>query len=193
MELPEFTTTPTRVPAALWEALQEICWRQDNKFLEDAARIINVPAAEIKRRVLGTRGVVSAVVSSNGAWFDGTQCPIMIQCGGEMWRRCCEPAECNGYCWGHKKGKGPRYDSEFIKSLEVRTAWRLDGAVVWVDSEGVVYDSLGKILKGLSIDTTNGVCHDSRPPPPPWTRDELAAEELAKANAEGTDSGSESD
>jgi hypothetical protein len=170
-----FSTTPTRVPAALWESLQTICWAQDNRFLEDAARIINVPAAEIKRRVLGARGVVSAVVSTAGTWYDGAQCPIMIPCGGEMWRRCCEPAECNGCCWTHKKGKGLRYDSEYIQSLPVRTCMRLDGAVVWVSTDGIVYDSLGKELKGVRIDLSNGVCYDDRPTPPSWTREEHEA------------------
>lgn len=175
MELNDFQTTPTRVPAALWESLQEICWRQDNKFLEDAARILNVPAAEIKRRVLGTRGVVSAVVSTSGAWYEGTTCPIMMPCGGTMWRRCCEPAEYNGHCWAHKKGKGLRYDSDFFHDLPIRMPWRLDDAVVWVDSSGALYDGVGKELKGVRIDTTNGVCYDDRPVPSPWTRDELAA------------------
>jgi hypothetical protein len=175
MEVPELTTNPTRVPAALWECLQRICWEQDNRFLEDAARIINVPAAEIKRRVLGTRGVLSAVVTTTSNWYDGEQCPIMIECGERMLRRCCEPAESNGFCWSHRKGKGIEYDSEYVKSLEVREAWRIDGQTVWVDADGIVYDRVGKILKGLHIDTTNGIIHDSRPTPPPWTREELAA------------------
>jgi len=179
MDIDELKTTPTRVPAALWESLQTICWQQDNKFLEDVSRILNVPAAEIKRRVLGTRGVVSAVISTGGAWFEGTQCPIMIPCGMDMWRRCSEPAECNGHCWAHKKGRGVRYDSPYFAHAETYVPMRLDGAVVWVSRCGNVYDAAGKELKGLRIDLVNGVCHDVRPTPPPWTR----AEHDAAANS----------
>lgn len=180
----EFNSTPTRVPAALWESLQEICWRQDLKFLEDAARILNVPAAEIKRRVLGTRGVLSAVVSTNSTWYEGMQCPIMIPGGGEMWRRCCEPAECNGFCWGHKKGKGLRHDSDYFRGLPVRTSWRLDGTLVWVADDGAVYDEVGRELKGLTIDITNGIAHDSRPVAPSWTREEIAAAHNTETSAD---------
>lgn len=178
MEFSEFKTIPTRVPAALWESLQTICWQQDNKFLEDVSRILNVPAAELKRRVLGTRGVVSAVVSTGGAWFEGTQCPIMIPCGGDMWRRCAEPAENNGHCWAHKKGRGLRYDSPHFAHAEVYTPWRLEGVALWVNSCGTVYNAVGKELKGLHVDLRNGVCSDTRPTPAPWTR----AEHDAAAN-----------
>jgi hypothetical protein len=175
MESVEFTSTPTRVPAALWESLQEICWRQDLRFIEDAARILGVSATEIKQRVLGTRGVVSAVVSTSGAWYDGGRCPLMIPGPGELWRRCCEPAEYNGFCSVHKKGRGMKYDNPFFAALPVRHPWRFDGAVVWVDTDGGVLTESGTLLKDVRIDVTNGVCYDDRPCPPPWKKEELIA------------------
>lgn len=163
MEISEFTSTPTRIPAALWESLQEICWRQDNKFIEDASRIIGIPAAEIKRRVLGTRGVVSAVVSSSGAWYDGARCPIMIPGPGEMWRRCCTPAEFNGYCSVHKKGRGLKYDDPYFTTLPKRYPWKFEGGVVWVDDAGTLMNESGTILKDVRISINNGLCYDDRP------------------------------
>lgn len=184
MEHSEFTSAPTRLPAALWESLQEICWRQDNKFVEDAARILRIPAAEIKRRVLGTRGVVSAVVSTSGAWYDGGRCPTMMPGPGEMWRRCCEPAEVNGYCSVHKKGRGMKYDNPYFADLPKRHPWRLDGAVVWVDGEGTVLTESGDILKNVRIDLTNGVAYDDRPIGPHWTKEERAAAEEKESDSD---------
>ena len=123
-------------------------------------------------------------MTTGGTWYDGAQCPIMIPGGGEMWRRCCEPAETNGYCWNHKKGKGPRFDSDFFLTLPKRTAWCFDGETVWVSTDGVVYDSLGKELKGVSIDVTNGIAHDSRPAPPRWTRMEREKQACADSDNE---------
>jgi hypothetical protein len=177
MEFNEFTSTPTRLPAALWESLQEICWRQDNKFVEDAARIIGVPASEIKRRVLGTRGVVSAVVSCGGTWYDGAQCPIMIPGAGEMWHRCAEPAEFNGFCGVHKKGRGMKYDNPYFTSLPRRRPMRFEGEVVWVGDDGSILTSSGNILKDVRIDKSNGVAYDDRPVAAPWTRKELETAE----------------
>ena len=177
----EVISTPTRVPAGLWESLQEICWRHDNKFIEDASRILNIPASEIKRKVLGARGVVSAVVSTGGTWYDGTQCPIMMPACGEMWRRCAEPAEFNGYCCIHMKGKGMRYDNPYFSELMVRHPWKLEGMLVWVGTDKSVMNTSGEILKDIRIDITNGVCYDDRPCPPPWKKEEIIAAAMAEA------------
>ena len=164
-------TTPTRVPAGLWDSLQEICWRQDVRFMEDAARILGVPAVEIKRRLLGTRGVLCGVVSTDGAAYDGTQCPIMVLHPGERWARCSEAAEVNGFCWLHRKGKGQRFDSCFFEGFEKRHPFRFEGEIVWAAADGSVLTGGGKILKDVCIDITNGVAHDRRPPPPTKTKE----------------------
>jgi hypothetical protein len=161
---------PTRVPAALWESLQEICWRHDNKFVEDAARILGVPSSEIKRLVLGNRGTLSAIVTTNSDWYEGQQCPIMTLGIGEMWHRCSEAAEANGYCWTHRKGKGIHYDSPFITSLPQRKPFELEGTLVWVDNDGCVFNNMGMLLKDIRIDIVNGVCYDDRPTPPAWSK-----------------------
>ncbi len=41
--------------------------------------------------------------------------------------------------------------------------------------------TLGKELKGVRIDLSNGVCYDDRPTPPRWTR---AEHDAAAADAE---------
>ena len=168
----DFTSTPTRVPAALWESLQEICWAQDNAFLRDASRILGVPELELRRRVLGARGVVSAVVSTNEPWFLGSCCPLMIACPGQLWRRCSEPAEVNGFCATHKKGKGLRYDDPFFAGLPRRYPFRYEGALVMVGEDGSVLSAGGVLIEGVRIDLESGVCYDDRPVGPAWTRAE---------------------
>jgi hypothetical protein len=172
-------TTPTRVPAGLWDSLQEICWRQDIRFMEDAARILGVSAVEIKRRLLGTRGVLCGVISTGagGCAYDGTQCPIMVLHPGERWERCSEAAEVNGFCWLHRKGKGQRYDSCFFEGFEKRHPFRFEGEIVWVAEDSSVLTGGGKILKDVRIDITNGVAHDRRPPPPPSSKTKTNCEE----------------
>jgi hypothetical protein len=170
-----------RVPAALWESLQEICWAQDLAFLRDASRILGVPEADIRRRVLGARGVMAAIVTEHAPWFLGSCCPTMVPCPGELWRRCTEPAEINGFCISHKKGKGMRYDDAYCESLPKRRAFELDGETVWVcEADGGVLTESGVILKDVRIDLLTGVCYDDRPVPPAWTK-----EELAKLDSEG--------
>lgn len=172
----EYKTCPTRVPAVLWESLQTICWAQDNAFLRDASRILGVPELEIRRRILGTRGVVTAVVTECGPWFLGDCCPIMLACPGQLWRRCSEPAEVNGFCATHKKGKGLRYDDPFFNSLPHRSPFRYEGALVYVGPDGSVLSQSGNIVKDLRIDLESGVCFDDRPVGPVWTRAEHDAE-----------------
>jgi hypothetical protein len=195
MESIQLTSTPTRLPAALWESLQEICWRHDNKFLDDASRILGISASEIKRKVLGVRGVVSAVITTDSSWYEGTQCPIMMPTAGEMWRRCVEPAEYNGFCWAHKKGRGMRHDCSYFHSLPKRHPWRFEGELVWVRDDGNVMRESGEELKDVRIDITNGICYDSRPVPSPWTKAELteAKEAYACARTSETDTENESE
>jgi hypothetical protein len=160
------TTVPARVPAALWESLQEMCWRQDNRFIEDAARILGLPALDIKRRILGTRGVVCGVVERTGGVYDGTRCPIMVLRPGERWERCEETAETNGFCWHHRKGKGQRYDSHYFDDFEKRHAFMFEGEVVWVsEADGSILTGGGKILKDVTIDIVNAIAHDRRSAP----------------------------
>ena len=169
-------TTPMRVPVALWDSLQDRCWAQDLAFLRDASRILGVPEVEIRRRVLGARGVVAAVVCDQSPWYLGSCCPMMVPCPGELWRRCTEPAEINGFCVSHKKGKGLRHDDPYCETLPKRVPFRLDGETVWVHAEdGSVLTESGAVLKDVRIDLETGICYDDRPVPSPWTKEELRA------------------
>lgn len=172
------TITPTRIPAALWDSLQEICWRHDNKFLDDASRILGIPAIEVKRRVLGVRGAVSAVVSSTGPWYEGTLCAKMVLCPGEMWRRCSETAEQNGYCWQHKRGVPNHFTNTYFESLPKRYPYKLDGEIVWVGEDGSVMNGSGTVLEKVHIDRETGVCFDDRPSLPPWPKSDAVACEM---------------
>ena len=155
------SSNPTRLPAALWESLQEICWRQDNKFLEDVARITGISASEIKKKVLGVRGAVCSVVSETGPWWVGTSCPIMIPGAGEMWRRCTSVCEINGYCHDHRTGKGMRYDHPYFEDLPKRMPFRFEDEIVWVSEEdGSVLTGGGTVLKNITIDIRNGLATD---------------------------------
>lgn len=157
------TEMPARLPAALWESLQEICWRQDAKFLEDISRITGISAAEIKKKILGVRGAVCTVVSTTGPWWEGTTCPIMMPCAGDMWRRCTSVCESNGFCSEHKNGKGLRYDNPYFEDLPKRWPFRYAGEVVWAAADGSVLTGGGTVLKNITIDIRNGLATDHTP------------------------------
>ena len=145
------TTTmsePQRIPASLWDAVQEICWRQDQKFLFDVSRILKVPAADIKKRILGTRGVLTIIPTECGPWWTGTQCPVMeLECGC-MWRRCAAPCEQGDSCWDHRDAKGGlrRYDDPYFTTLPKRRPMRYEGAIYWVADDGNVMNGFGAIM-----------------------------------------------
>jgi hypothetical protein len=153
-------TTKQYIPAGLWESLQDVCYAHDVKFIEDAARIIGVPAAELRRKVFGVRGAPTAVIAVSGPWWSETACPIMINGPGDMWRRCGGQCEAHGTCWEHRNSHGaPRYDDAEILELPRRTPMRYEGMIVWVDTDGCGMLTNGTILKDVRFDVVNGVAH----------------------------------
>jgi len=142
--------TTQYIPAGLWDGLQEICFRHDQKFIQDVARILGVPAIEIKRKVLGTRGVACVVPEATGPWWVDGKCPIMERVG-YLWRRCTAPIEGHGSCWAHREG-GDRFDDEQFADLERRVPFRYDGEVYWVAENGSALNSFGMPVTAFTVD-----------------------------------------
>ena len=151
-----------RLPAALWESIQDVCYRLDVKFVEDVSRILGIPALELKRRVLGVRGIPTVITVESGAWWTTEQCPVMEKYGS-VWRRCCSRIEPAGYCWAHKHFKqGPTrkcFDDEIFKTMAVRKAVRFNGAVYWVSEKGDAVDMRG-LPTSLHFDLARGTVRD---------------------------------
>jgi hypothetical protein len=146
------TTETQRIPAVLWDSLQDVCFRHDLKFLQDVSRIIQVPVADLKRRILGTRGMPTAVSVESGPWWVTTQCPIMLLVGDSMWRRCGSYCEANGTCWAHRTSMSRRYNDPYFEALPKRTAFKYDGDLYWVSEAGDALDMTGALVPGLQID-----------------------------------------
>jgi hypothetical protein len=142
--------TTQYIPAGLWDGLQEICFRHDQKFIQDVARILGVPAIELKRKVLGTRGVPVVVPEASGPWWTGGTCPIMERVG-YLWRRCAAPIEGHGACCAHREG-GDRFDDEQFVGLERRVPFRYDGEVYWVAEDRTVLNSFGMPVTAFTVD-----------------------------------------
>jgi hypothetical protein len=158
----EFSEVHTRIPAGLWDSLQTVCFRQDNKFIEDVGRILGVPAAEIRRKVLGVRGVPTTVITMSGPWWEGQQCALMIKGGGGLWKRCGHMSGDGEHCWKHRRGPSRsrrRYDDPYFVCLKKRTPFSLEGEIVWVSSDGSVMTGGGVLLKGVTINPINGVAN----------------------------------
>ncbi len=160
-------TTVQRIPAALWESLQELCARQDQQFLQEVSRVLAIPVSELKRRVLGTRGVATTVIVQSSPWWYGSQCAAMEK-KGALWMRCGATADADGQCRAHRRNI-TRYDDPEILALPTYQSIRIEGQTMWVDQEGRAYNEVGKILKDWVVDISNGhayygLCMDSGNP-----------------------------
>lgn len=155
-----------RIPACLWESLQEICYRQDIRFISDVSKILGIPAIELKKKILGVRGMPTAVVVDRGPWWTETQCPIMEKQPGNMWRRCGSYCEASGYCWTHRHFRVShttrRHDDPYFADLPKRWPVRIEDEVVWVSSEGDVLDGSGHLIKHMTIDLETKTVTDLR-------------------------------
>jgi hypothetical protein len=157
-----------RIPAFLWNSLQEICYRQDIRFIADVSKLIGVPAVELKKKILGVRGIPTTIAVERGPWWSETQCPIMERGNGNMWRRCGNYCESHGQCWAHRHYKSShttrRFDDPYFSALPKRRPIRYNGEIVWVSESGEAIDGSGNILKGLTIDLKTHTADESTPP-----------------------------
>ncbi len=147
----ELTTETQYIPALLWDSLQNICYQLDAKFVTDVAKLIKVPAAELKRRVLGTRGMKTAVTVADGPWWLGQQCPLM-ELRSNLWKRCGALCDASGFCMKHsgfKQGSaGLRHkDDPHFAAVSRRIPVRADDNILWACVKtGAVYNGLGARL-----------------------------------------------
>lgn len=154
-----------RIPAALWKSLQDVCYQQDVKFLQDVSRIIGVPAQDLKRRILHARGEPTIVLVDKDPWWIETQCASMVLGNGNLWCQCSNPAESNTFCWDHRRfQEGKRKDlrhigDPYFQTLPKRWPVRFDKNIVWVDANGTVLDRFGSRVPNLTIDRTTGIAH----------------------------------
>ena len=150
-------TIKQQCPAGLWEAFQEVLWKQDVKFIQNVSRIISVPVNDIKKRILGTRGVTTIIPVENGPWWLGTQCPVMEFTGGNMWRRCSSKCEQGDTCWSHRMlTVYRRYDDPYFTTLPKRHPIRYDGAIYWVSyKDGSVINGFGAVIEEFKVDLDN--------------------------------------
>jgi hypothetical protein len=144
-----------RIPAALLESLQEVCYRQDVQFLQEVSRVIGVPVADLKKRIIGINtGFPTTVLVEEGPWWEGTQC-VAMEKNGSLWARCGSYADSGNQCWTHRRPMRLYNDPWFASLPEYKPA-RIEGRAVWVDKDGLVYNEFGEILKDWLVDLTNG-------------------------------------
>jgi len=158
-------TETQRLPAALWQSLQDMCYQHDLKFLQDVSRILKVPASDLKKKVLGVRGEPTVVLVDKDPWWARTQCALMELGAGNMWRRCSGVGESNSYCWEHRhitkeKPGVRRYDDVYFRSLVKRHPFDYMGEIVWVCERGTVVRQNGTRMADVRIDWKTGVAHD---------------------------------
>lgn len=145
-----------RIPAALWESLQDVCYAQDVQFIKDVAKIIGQNANDVRRRILGPRGESTVVLVDSDPWWIGTSCCLQERGPNGLWSRCNKGGESNGYCWGHRNFSNPsfrlkRADDPYFEGLLRRYPVRLLGEIVWVCEQGTVLGSEG-IRSDVTID-----------------------------------------
>jgi hypothetical protein len=146
----------------LFESLEEICWRFDNKFIEDVSHIIGIPSTDIKRKVLGVRGSQKILLCDSTPWWQENACPSMVLENGGMWRRCNKLCTPDGFCKKHGGGKhGLLYDNPYFEKFPKRHPFKYNGEIVWVAEDKSVLTQSGEILKNVEINIHNGVASES--------------------------------
>jgi hypothetical protein len=149
-----------RVPAGLWENLQDLTAQLDNVFLRDVAHIAKIPF-ETLRKLFPTRGIVTKIATDgNVPWWHDHQCRIITNNNG-IWTRCTAGSFEGPDCVQHRNKKLNEnlrlYDDPYISTLPTRVPWRLEGgAVVWTDEAGSVYSLSGERIEDYTICSTHG-------------------------------------
>ena len=152
----------TRLPAHLWESLQDVFYEQDVAFLRAIAPHIQVPFAELKRTLLGARGQLTTVqIADSEAWWERSLCPLRHRDAQGIWRQCGAYREAGGFCRKHRDFWNPsadlkHKDDPWFQNLPKRVPWRYEGRIVWVDESGV-FEEDGKPVLGVRICTKTGV------------------------------------
>jgi hypothetical protein len=153
----------TRIPAFLWEALQQTFYEQDVAFLKTLAPHIQVPLPELKRTLFGARGQLTTLqVGSTDAWWETQLCPMRCRDDKGIWRQCGAYREAAGFCRKHRNfweasAILKHKDDPWFQNVCRRVPWRYDGEVVWVSPTGDVYGEDGDLVLGVQICPDTGV------------------------------------
>jgi hypothetical protein len=152
-----------RIPANLWENLQEVVCRMDNAFLRDVSHITKIPYSDL-RKAIPTRGLSTRIsVDGNEPWWTGLTCTMSVLRPGGMWVRCGGTAFEGACCFKHRNLDGReesrlpdgllRYDSPTIASLPRRVPIRVEGVPYWVSKTGFseVYVVDCNVVSGIMI------------------------------------------
>ena len=143
-----------RVPAGLWEHLQDLTARSDDAFLRDVARIANIPFLSL-RKLFPTRGVMTKLATDgNVPWWHDQQCSMVEKQPSGVWIRCSTPMFEGPCCIQHRSKKSGSslkvHNDPYLSALPTRYPVRVDGRVLWVDSSGVVYTLEGTVVEGYT-------------------------------------------
>jgi hypothetical protein len=165
----------TRIPAFLWEALQQTFYEQDLAFLRSLAPHIPVPLQELKRTLFGARGQLTTIhVGNTDAWWETQLCPLRCRHAtptgvseprsdnAGIWRPCGAYREGGGFCWKHRdfwEGTADlkHKDDPWFQQVCRRTPWRYQGEVLWVSPAGDCIREDGEPVLGIRICPTSGV------------------------------------
>lgn len=157
------TTLQTRIPSFLWTALQDVFYEQDVAFLRALSPHIQVPLQELKRTLLGTRGVVTTLqVGQTDAWWETEFCPLRIRDASGIWRQCGHYREGTGFCRTHRdfwEGTTDlkHKDDPWFQTVNQRVPWRYQDELVWVSKDGDVIHGDGRPFPEIRICPTSGV------------------------------------
>jgi hypothetical protein len=152
-----------RIPANLWENLQEVVCRMDAAFLRDVSHVTKIPYADL-RKAIPTRGVSTRIsTDGNEPWWTGLTCTMSVLRPGGMWVRCSGTAFEGACCFKHRNLDGREesrlpdgvlpYNSPTIAALPRRLPIRVEGVPYWVCETGFseVYDVDGRVVPGIMI------------------------------------------
>lgn len=149
----------TRIPAFLWESLQNVFYEHDYEFLRQVSYLIKVPIAELKRTIMGSKGTLSTImVGKNSMWWEEQKCPLRIRSSRGLWKQCPHIRESHGYCGEHKGWNRKKtieslkhIEDTYFQTLKRRKPFSLDGDIVWVSEEGDAVDNEGYLITGIKI------------------------------------------
>ena len=169
-----------RIPAALWEALKDVCYKKDLEFITTVARILHKDAGEMRRRVLGARGELNILLADGDPWWLGGTCTLMVRGKGGLWARCPRTNEMPGRCRDHRNYKHAscglrQLEDPYFAGLVRRYPFRLLDETVWVCEKGTILGEDGILRTEYTIDLTTGFASSNphtissppeKPPPP---------------------------
>ena len=143
-----------RVPAGLWDNLQDLASRSDDAFLRDVARIADIPFLSL-RKLFPTRGITTKLaVDGNVPWWHDQQCSMVEKQSSGVWIRCSSPMFEGPCCIQHKTKKIGEslkmYTDSYLSALPTRVPVRVDGRVLWVDDCGVLYTLENTVVEGYT-------------------------------------------